>query len=62
MTYGWQISFAENKGLPVAIRGGGTELGENLAAPAARSRDVLLPKCIPVRLDPMKGARRMWVA
>jgi len=37
-TYGWQIFFAENKALSVAIRGGGTELGENLAAPVARSR------------------------
>ena len=42
MMYDWQVSFAENKALSVAIGGSGTELGENPAAPAPVLRALFL--------------------
>ena len=42
MMYDWQVSFAENKALSVAIGGSGTELGENPAAPAPVLRALCL--------------------
>ena len=42
MMYDWQVSFAENQALSVAIGGSGTELGENPAAPAPVLRALCL--------------------